>query len=53
MKLYEYKCRQCGKVEEVWSKDTPSKRPQCERCNMPLVRVYTSNKPIFKCDMDR
>lgn len=53
MKLFEYKCRQCGKIEEIWSKDVPSKRPICLRCNLPLVRVYSVLKPVFNCDMRR
>ena len=53
MKLFEYKCRQCGKIEEVWSKSTPTKRPKCERCNMPMVRVYSTMPPIFNTDMRR
>ena len=43
MAIYEYKCKSCDASETV-SRGITDKEivPQCQSCNVPLTRVYSS-----------
>ena len=40
MRLYEYRCLRCEHRQESRHRDTAI---QCEKCNTPMVRVYSAN----------
>jgi putative FmdB family regulatory protein len=43
MAMYEYQCKQCG-ITVIVSRgiNDPEEKNDCDNCNIPLTRVYSS-----------
>lgn len=43
MPIYEYKCRKCGHINEVWQKFSDTPLNQCELCGGPVKKIISQN----------
>lgn len=43
MPIYEYECRKCGHVKEVWQKFSEAPLARCESCNGKLRKLISQN----------
>ncbi|MBN2244997.1 MAG: zinc ribbon domain-containing protein [Candidatus Aminicenantes bacterium] len=48
MPLYEYKCKKCGEVFEVFQKISDPPLTKCIKCGGPVVKVISSPAIQFK-----
>jgi putative FmdB family regulatory protein len=43
MPIYEYKCRKCGHIQEVWQKFSDPPLDSCELCGSPVKKIISNN----------
>lgn len=48
MPIYEYKCKKCKKITEVFQRITDPPIKKCEFCGGKLVKLISSNSFILK-----
>ena len=48
MPLYEYRCKQCGELKEVWHGFKETHAEPCPHCGGELARVFNPAGIVFK-----
>jgi putative FmdB family regulatory protein len=43
MPIYEYKCRKCGHIQEVWQKFSDPPLDRCELCGGSVKKIISNN----------
>lgn len=42
MPIFEYKCPDCGKIEEILQKSAKTKKVTCKTCKKPMKKQFSS-----------
>lgn len=43
MPIYEYKCKKCGQINEIWQKLSDLPLSKCEACGGPVKKIISQN----------
>lgn len=53
MPIYEYRCRECGQVAEVWVRGSASGAKSCPSCGSTSLQKLPSASPLLKSGLKK